>query len=61
MPGPPLAVEVSHNVDAKGKTNNYYLTNNFATRYRRQCMVAITKLWLESLWAYPESCAADDS
>jgi len=31
MPGPPQAVEVSHNGDAKGK-NNCFLTHNFATR-----------------------------
>ena len=32
MPGPPQAVEESHNGDAKGKTENYYLTHKFTTR-----------------------------
>ena len=30
MPGPPQAVEASHNEDAKGKTKNYYFTLKFA-------------------------------
>jgi len=26
-----------------------------------QCTTATTTVWPESLWAFPESCAADDS
>jgi len=39
MPEPPQAVEASCNKDARGKTKNYYLIHNFATK------VSISAQW----------------
>jgi len=32
MPGPPQAVEASHNEDAKGKAKNYYFLLKYFTK-----------------------------
>jgi len=49
---------------AKTKTKHYYSAHNVATRvssaHKHQCMTAITTMWTESSWAFPESYTADD-
>jgi len=47
---------------AKTKTKHYYNTHNVATRVisarKHQCTTAITTVWAESSWAFPESYTA---
>ena len=60
-PGP-LQAEASYNGDTKGKTKNYIITLLTNLRLcKHQCMTAITMVWPESSWAFPESCDADSS
>ena len=64
MRGPLQAVEASHNRNAKGKTQNYYVdvTHSQLPHWgKHQCTTTITTSWLESLSAFPDSHAADDS
>jgi len=50
---------------AKTKTEHYYSAHNVATRVnsarKYQCMTAITTMWTQSSWAFPESYTGDDS
>jgi len=45
---------------AKMKTKHYYSTHNVAARVSFGT-TAITTMWTESSWAFPESYSADDS
>jgi len=49
---------------AKTKTKHYYSVHNIAqgcvSACKHQCMMAITTMWTESSWAFPESYTADD-
>jgi len=44
---------------AKTKTKRYYSTHNVATTvslaHKHQCTTAITMMWTQSSWAFPES------
>ena len=55
MPGPPQSVEASCNGDAKELLPRSQLCQ------QGKCMMVITTVRSESSWAFPESCAADDS
>jgi len=48
---------------AKTKAKRYYSAHNVAwvSARKHQCTTAITKVWTEFSWAFPESYTGDDS
>jgi len=63
MPEPPQSVEAHRNVDMGCPREDKELLprSQLYHQGKRQYMMVIITVCLESLWAYPESCAADDS
>ena len=57
------AVELIRAMAAKMKTKHFYSAHNVATRvsaHKHQSTMAITMMWTEPSWAFPESYTDDD-